>query len=99
MINLDGKLEKILGELREAVSSIKGVQGLDEELNITYILKVEKEEDKANVEAVGQVLSSQAGRFGFELELLPFTDGEIELAKAKMEAHMDGESGKQVLVS
>lgn len=98
MIELNGNLEDIIKELREAISQIKGVESISEDLDFTYIVEVSSESDKQNVETVGGLLSAQARRFGFSIEVVPFTRAEIEEGRKKIES-FSGPSNKGVSIN
>lgn len=72
---------KIAEELREILSKITGVKSLKEELSLHYIVAVEKEEDKENVEKVASALEAQAQKYGFFIEITPATEEEIQKAR------------------
>lgn len=83
MMDLNGSLEPMMKELRLALSQIKGVKALNEDLTIEYLAVVETEDEKDNVEKVGAVLSAQAETFGFSLEITAATQAEVDEAEKK----------------
>ena len=99
MLELDGNLENVIGELRDVVSRAKGVEGVAEEITLEYIVQVKNESDKENVEAVGGLLSAQARRFGFSVEVIPFTKEEIEEGRKAAQSFIEGAATEDVTLS
>lgn len=85
MIELNGNLEDMLKELRLALSQVKGVKSINENMSLVYVVAVADESQTESVEAVGSLLATQARRFGFEIEVLAFTEEEIKEASTKVE--------------
>ena len=83
---------EIAEEIRGLLSQIKGVQKVSEELNLTYLVQIEAEEDREGVEKVGAALSDQAKGYGFALDVIPITEEEVKLAKEKMAQHIADQS-------
>lgn len=81
-MDLNGALEPMMKELRQTLSSINGTKGIQENLTIEYIVEVDTESEKEGVQKVGDVLSSQAERFGFSLEVVPVTADELAEAES-----------------
>lgn len=80
-------IEEVTKELFKIVSQIKGVRGVSQNLCLTYVAEVETEEQKINVEKVGEHLSQQARKYGFELEVAAATSEEIKLAQEKLKEY------------
>ena len=84
MIELNGMMEQIIKELRLQISSIKGVKSLNETFSIEYVAEVVTDEEAESVLKVGAVLSAQAERYGFHIEVVPATTEELLKAKTLM---------------
>lgn len=82
------EVPEIAKELFAVVSQIKGVKSVSETVSLTYVAVVEDESCKENVEKVGSVLSSQAKKYGFELDIISATEAEIESARENAAAHL-----------
>lgn len=81
-------LEAVITELRQVLGSIKGAKNLDEALTLSYVIEVEAEKDKENVEKVSGLLSAQASKYGFVLEVTPATSEEIKESKEMFAQHL-----------
>ena len=82
------EVPEIAKELFAVVSQIKGVNSVSETVSLTYVAVVEDESCKENVDKVGAVLSTQAKKYGFELDIISATKEEIELARENAAAHL-----------
>jgi len=80
---MDSNTHEIVKELTSIFSQIGGVKKVSENLTLTYVVVVADEDSKQNVEKVGSLLSQQAKKYGFELEVVPATEEEIQQAKDK----------------
>lgn len=71
-------------ELKNLLSSIKGLKNLNEGFILTYFLVLENEEARSNAEMVANTLMSQALQKGIELDITCVTEDEVEEAKKKL---------------
>lgn len=78
------EVPEIANELTGILTQIKGVKNVFEELNLSYFVVVESDEDRKNVEKVGKVLVKQAKKYGFNLDLIPVTEEEYKTAQEKL---------------
>lgn len=70
-------------ELRDLISQVKGVKGISESFTVHYVTLVDSQESKENVRKVAQALSSQAKKFGFDLDIVAATQEEIDESKRR----------------
>lgn len=88
MIDLNGALEPMIKELRQVLSNVDGSKSVDEALHISYVVEVDSEDKKENVEKVAELLATQAEKFGFFIEVTPVTTEELEESKAKFAEYL-----------
>ena len=79
---------EVVEELRGVLQKISGVSSFTEVLSLSYLLQVEKEEDKIAVEKVANLLTEQATKYGIDLEVTAATAQEVEDAKKEYERHV-----------
>lgn len=80
---MDKNVSEIVNELTGIFSQIKGVKKVSENLTLTYVVVISDEESRTSVEKVGEVLSQQSKKYGFEIDVVTATEEEIQLAKQK----------------
>lgn len=88
MIELNGTVEQMFKQLRETLSSIKGAKSINETLSLSYVVEVDDKSDFEAVEKVGGLLSSQAQKYGFILEVAPVTSEDVEKSKELFAKHL-----------
>lgn len=92
------ELPEFMRELRNLLGSLKGVKGLNETFSLSYVLMVEKEEDKDVVMKVANVLTEQAAQnHGIDLEIVPATETEMKEAAELLKQHQAATNGSFVL--
>jgi predicted amino acid-binding ACT domain protein len=77
---LNANIVEVIEELRGIVGQINGVTEIQERFCVEYIVLVKSDDDKANVEKVGQKLSEQANKFGFDVVITPATQKDLDEA-------------------
>ena len=85
---MEKKVPEIAAELTSLLSQVKGVKKVSEELTLSYLVQIDKEENREGIEKVGMVLAKQAKAYGFALEVIPVTEEEVRMAQDKMAEHL-----------
>jgi lipoate-protein ligase A len=98
-MKLDEKqLPEFLEEMRNLLGNIKGAKGLNETFSLSYIVVVEDQESKENVEKIGSLLTEQAAKsYGIDLEVGAATAEELKEAAEKYKEYQASKNGSFVL--
>ncbi len=81
------QLAEMLEQLRQILGNIKGTKGISETFSLCYIVLVEDEAARANVDQVAGALLPQAAGHGVELEIIATTQAELEEVQNRLAAH------------
>ncbi len=76
-------------EIRKLLGNLAGVKSYTEILSLSYVLVVEKEEDKVGIAQVANALTEQATQYGIDLEIAAATEVELEAAKKQYEEYVN----------
>lgn len=87
MIDLK-QLPEMAEELRKILSATNGAKAINETLSLQYVVEVEDDAGKESIQKVGMVLSAQAEKFGFTLDVIPATTEELKEAEKLMSDHL-----------
>lgn len=94
----ESDIPEFMRELRNLLGNLRGVKNLTETFALSYVLVVEKEEDKETVMTVANMLTEQAAKsHGIDLEIVPATAEELEQAAELLKRHQAETRGSIVL--
>lgn len=94
----ENEIPEFMRELRSLLGQIKVTKGISETFSLSYVVVVEKEEDKEVVEKIANVLTQQAAQnHSIDLEIVPATQDEITKATELLKEHQAGQNGSFAL--
>jgi uncharacterized protein YigA (DUF484 family) len=98
-MKLDEKqLPEFMQEMRNLLGNIKGAKGLNETFSLSYIVMVEDQESKENVEKIANLLTEQAAKeYAIDLEIAAATAEEMKEAAEKYKEYQASKNGSFVL--
>lgn len=79
---LNSEIVNIVKELRDLVGKINGVTKVEEKFGVSFTLTCKTEADKAAASKVAAVLTNQAEKYGFELEIVTATEEDMDKARS-----------------
>ena len=94
----ENELPEFMQEMRTLLGSINGAKGVSETFSLSYVVMVEKEEDKQTVEKIANMLTEQAAqKYAIDLEIVPATEAEMKEAAEKLKEFQASKNGSFVL--
>lgn len=89
----ENELPEFLKEMRNLLGNLKVCKGLNETFSLSYVVVVEKEEDRAAVQQVANALTEQAAqKYAIDLQIEAAT---LEEVKQAQELYKEFQAGKQ----